>query len=73
MPVATLQIVAGRDPERKRQMVHAVAEAIAATLDAPLDTVRVIVQEIPAELWCSGSETIAERRARQAAQQGVKA
>jgi 4-oxalocrotonate tautomerase len=50
-------------------MIHAVARTIADTLDAPIATVRVIVHEIPPELWGSGSETIAERRA---AQTGVK-
>jgi len=69
VPIATIQIVAGREAERKRQMIHAVARTIADTLDAPIATVRVIVHEIPPELWGSGSETIAERRA---AQTGVK-
>jgi 4-oxalocrotonate tautomerase len=67
MPVATLHIVAGREPWRKRDMIRAVTQALAESLGAPLDTVRVIVHEIPADLWGAGAETIAERQARAAA------
>jgi 4-oxalocrotonate tautomerase len=72
MPIATIQILAGRDAERKRRMIHAVSQAIATSLEAPIDTVRVLVHEVPPELWYSGGETIAERRAAQAAATGAK-
>ena len=72
MPIATIRIVAGRDAQKKRAMANAVAQAIAGTLDAPIESVRVIVQEIPADQWYVGMETIEERCARRAAQTGEK-
>lgn len=66
MPVVTIQIVAGRAAQKKREMIRAVATAVAATLDAPIDTVRIIVHEIPPDLWGAGTETIAERQSRSA-------
>jgi len=65
MPIATIQIVEGRDTQKKRGLMAAVAQAIATSLDAPIDTVRVIVQEVSADLWSVGNQTVAERRARQ--------
>lgn len=66
MPIATIHIVEGRDMERKRRLIAAVSEAIATSLDAPAASIRVLVQEVPAELWGVGHQTIAERRAAQA-------
>lgn len=65
MPIATIQIVEGRDAQKKRGLMAAVAQAIATSLDAPVDNVRVIVQEVSADLWGVGNQTVAERRARQ--------
>ena len=66
MPIATIHIVEGRDMESKRRLIAAVSEAIATSLDAPAASIRVLVQEVPAELWGVGHQTIAERRATQA-------
>jgi 4-oxalocrotonate tautomerase len=64
MPIATIQIIEGRDAQKKRGLMAAVAQAIATSLDAPIDNVRVIVQEVSADLWSVGNQTVAERRAR---------
>lgn len=64
MPIAHIRIVAGRDMQKKRAMMAAVAHAIADTLQALLDTVRVILEEVAQDHWCTGGETIAEKRAR---------
>lgn len=66
MPIAMIHIVEGRDMEKKRRLIAAVSEAIATSLDAPATSIRVLVQEVPAELWGVGQQTIAERRAAQA-------
>ena len=62
MPIATIQIVAGRDAAKKRKLMAAVTEAIASSLDAPIDSVKVIVHEIPADLWSTGGQTVAEKK-----------
>lgn len=63
MPIAILNILEGRNSDQKRKLIASVTQAIADSLEAPLDSVRVLVQEYSAELWGAGSQTMAERRA----------
>ncbi|MFS2163047.1 tautomerase family protein [Variovorax sp. Varisp62] len=72
MPFATVRIVAGRDAEKRKAMALDVAQAIARALEAPIESVRVIVQEIPADQWFVGTENIEERRARRARETGER-
>jgi 4-oxalocrotonate tautomerase len=66
MPIAMIHIVEGRDLDTKRRLIAAVNEAIATSLEAPAASIRVLVHEVPADLWGVGHQTIAERRAAQA-------
>lgn len=47
MPIATLNIIEGRSDEKKEKLIENVSLAIAESLDAPLETVRVIINEMP--------------------------
>lgn len=40
-----------------------VSQAIATSLEVSIDSVRVIIQEIPESQWAAGGQTLAERRA----------
>lgn len=64
MPIAQISIVAGRSPEKVQRMAEAVTRTIAETLDAPIETVRVLITEVPPERWYAGGESMATRRAR---------
>ena len=46
-------------------MIPALTTAAVDTVDAPRETVRVVVREVPATHWAAGDVTIAERRAGQ--------
>ena len=70
MPIAMIHIVEGRDMERKRRLISAVSEAIATSLDAPPASIRVVLHEVPPDLWGVGHQTIAERRAAEASSEG---
>ncbi|MGE3302276.1 MAG: 4-oxalocrotonate tautomerase family protein [Hyphomonadaceae bacterium] len=61
MPVAIVHLIKGRDDEKKRAMIAAVSEAISTTLDAPIETVRVIITEVPSTDWGIGGKTAKER------------
>ena len=67
MPIITVNVLEGRSPERIRRMIAEVSEAAARSLDAPLDTVRVIVNEMPPHTFGIAGrpapEVMAERRA----------
>jgi len=54
MPIANLMILAGRAPQDKQALIRAVTAAIVDTLKVKPESVRVIVQEVPAEHWGIG-------------------
>jgi 4-oxalocrotonate tautomerase len=61
VPIAQILILEGRTPEQRREMMRSVTHAIAEALDADPETVRVIIQEVPAESWGVGGLPVKER------------
>ncbi len=47
MPIAQLYIVEGRDDEKKERLIVEVTEAIHRAIDAPIESIRVIITEMP--------------------------
>lgn len=47
MPIAQINILEGRTDEQKERLIEEVTEAIVRSLDAPLESVRVIINEMP--------------------------
>jgi len=64
MPLAQISIAAGRSPEAITRMAKAVSAAIAESLDAPLETVRVLVTEVSADRWFAGGDSLRDRQTR---------
>jgi 4-oxalocrotonate tautomerase len=60
MPIANIQILAGRAPEAKRALIQSVTAAIVQSLQVKPESVRVIVQEVPPEHWGIGGVSAAE-------------
>ena len=46
MPIVQVSLMEGRPEEKIEKMVAAVSEAVATSLEAPIETVRVIVYEM---------------------------
>ncbi|GAB6983986.1 2-hydroxymuconate tautomerase [Nocardioides pyridinolyticus] len=63
MPLIEVTMVEGRSPEQVRALITALTAAAVETVDAPRESVRVVVREIPTTHWAAGDVTIAERRA----------
>nr|WP_306799433.1 2-hydroxymuconate tautomerase family protein [Alcanivorax quisquiliarum] len=57
MPIATIQIMEGRDEAAKAKLIAAVTDAICDSIGARREAVRVLVQEIPKSQWGIGGET----------------
>lgn len=57
-------MVQGRTPEQVRALISALTLAVHETVDAPVESIRVVVREVPTTHWAAGDVTIAERRAR---------
>jgi 4-oxalocrotonate tautomerase len=63
MPIITAHILAGRDTEKKRAFIRALTQAAVDTLDAPVESVRVILSEMDPEHFGIAGSSVAERRA----------
>jgi 4-oxalocrotonate tautomerase len=57
MPLIQVSLIEGRAPEVKRALIAEVTDAVVRTLDAPRETVRVILNEVPPEHWAVGGVT----------------
>lgn len=62
MPIVQISISEGRRPEQIRAMIHEVTRMVSTTLEAPVETIRVLVTEVPPTHWGSGEQTLAEKR-----------
>jgi 4-oxalocrotonate tautomerase len=58
-----IHIAAGRSDEKKHDLLMSVSQAIATSLQVSIDSVRVIIQEIPESQWAAGGQTLVKRRA----------
>ncbi|MGB9835243.1 MAG: 2-hydroxymuconate tautomerase [Candidatus Saccharicenans sp.] len=61
MPLVEIHLLEGRTKEQKKAMLEAVTQAIHQTLGAPLETIRVWIQEIPKDEFMSAGLLASER------------
>jgi 4-oxalocrotonate tautomerase len=54
MPIIQVNLLAGRPMETKQRLMKALTDTAVATLGVPVETVRVIINEIPPEHWATG-------------------
>lgn len=64
MPLIEVTLGAGRSPDQIRAMIHEVHEAVARTVGARSEHIRVIVREVPRDHWATGDVTLTEMDAR---------
>ncbi len=58
MPLVNINMMEGRPPNQIEEMAGAVARAIAETLDAPIETVRIMVNEMKPHQYSVGGKPI---------------
>lgn len=56
MPLVHIDLLEGRSPEKIAAMIGSVSEAIATSLDANIDSVRIVVNEMKAYQYGVGGE-----------------
>lgn len=54
MPVIQVTLIEGRTTDAKAALIGALTDAAVAALSAPRESVRVLIQEIPAAHWGVG-------------------
>jgi 4-oxalocrotonate tautomerase len=57
MPIVQISLLEGRDPSLVKQCIKEIARTIHETLDAPLESIRVIATIVPAQYWAVGDRT----------------
>ncbi|QQE77719.1 2-hydroxymuconate tautomerase [Alicyclobacillus sp. SO9] len=62
MPLIQINIIEGRSKEKKEQLIAEVTDAVHRSLDAPTESIRVLLYELPREHWAVGGVSMAERR-----------
>lgn len=62
MPIIDISMLEGRSAEQKEAMGRAITSAVQETIGAPLETIKIVIKEIPAEHWFSNGVSIHSRR-----------
>lgn len=60
MPLVSIRLVAGRSTDELRTLAAAVSEAVATTLDVPIERVGVHLIELPADRIARGGRLVAD-------------
>jgi 4-oxalocrotonate tautomerase len=60
MPIIHINLLEGRDPALVSECARQVAQTVHRSLGAPLESIRVLVNELPATHWVIGDRTRAE-------------
>ncbi|MDV7211413.1 tautomerase family protein [Azotobacter beijerinckii] len=47
MPIMQVYLIKGRSEEQKARLIEALSRAAVETLDAPIESVRVVISEVP--------------------------
>lgn len=63
MPIALIKIIEGRSPEKKQRLIESVSRAMADSLEMPIDGVRVLLDEYPADRWGRGGQQVSVSQA----------
>jgi len=63
MPLVRIDLMAGRPPEKIRELHERVAAVVAEVLDAPIERVRTYITEFPPSAWGIGGVPAAVARA----------
>lgn len=57
MPIVSVNLMEGRSEEQKENMIAAVTDALAESLGAPRETVRIIINEMPKQHFGIGGQS----------------
>jgi 4-oxalocrotonate tautomerase len=61
MPIVNLQILQGRSEEKIAEVIQNITNTVSETLDAPKETIRVIVTEVPKTHWGRAGKPMSEK------------
>lgn len=62
MPFIQMTLIEGRSPEKKEELIAALTQTVHEVIDAPIESIRVCLNEVPAEHWGIAGQSVAKRR-----------
>ena len=57
MPIVRIELLQGRTPKVKNELIARVTDAVVTSLGVDPDQVRVLLYELPPEHWAVGGQT----------------
>ena len=69
MPIVRIELLLGRTPAMKEELIVRVTDAVVTTLGVDPEQVRVLLYELPPEHWAVGGQTKATQQSAFAQQQ----
>jgi len=69
MPIVRIELLQGRTPAIKEELIVSVTDAVVTTLGVDPEQVRVLLYELPPEHWAVGGQTKAMQQSAFAQQQ----
>ncbi len=64
MPFVNIRIVEGHSPARKDEMARRIADTISEVTEVPKEAIWVVFEDVKAEEWYVGADSVAVLRAR---------
>jgi 4-oxalocrotonate tautomerase len=61
MPFAQIHLLEGRTEEQKRAVIEKVTQALVEAVGAPIETVRVLITDVPKTNWGIGGVSAKDR------------
>ncbi|WP_203362876.1 2-hydroxymuconate tautomerase [Bacillus sp. REN10] len=65
MPLIQVNMLQGRPPEKKEQLIEELTWKVAEILECPKENIRVMINEMPPEHWGIAGESVKKRRAKE--------
>jgi 4-oxalocrotonate tautomerase len=69
MPIVRIELLRGRTPKVKNELITRVTDAVVTTLGVDREQVRVLLYELPSAHWAVGGQTKATQQSAFAQQQ----
>ncbi|MDR7077308.1 4-oxalocrotonate tautomerase [Neobacillus niacini] len=61
MPFIQVNILKGRSPEKKERLIREMTDLVSEVLDAPVQSIRVMINELDPEHWGIAGESVKKR------------
>ncbi|WP_326161085.1 4-oxalocrotonate tautomerase [Neobacillus niacini] len=62
LPIIQVNLIEGRPPEKIKALIENITDTVVETLDAPRESVRVLVTELPKTNWGIAGVPASERK-----------